>query len=136
MPPGAACPLRNPPLAEGRKGASSMGRRPLPEHELRRHQVNISLRDGELAELHRRAALARMAVHDYVRRRALSDRLRVVPPRRLGVEEFREVARLASNVNQIARSLNSGRGYVRPGIGLEIERLRELLEQLMPHKRD
>ena len=47
-----------------------------------------------------------MPIHDYVRRRALSDRLRVVPPRRLGAAEFREVRRLAVNVNQIARALN------------------------------
>jgi hypothetical protein len=113
-----------------------MGRRKLSEHELRRHQVNISLRDDERAELLRRADLARMPVHDYVRRRALSDRLRVVPPRRLGVEEFREVARLSSNVNQIARALNSGRGAVGPETARELERLRELLEQLMPQKRD
>ena len=113
-----------------------MGRRKMLDSERRRHQVNVSLRDDELAELHRRAELARMPVADYIRRRALSDRLRVVPPRRLGVEEFREVARLASNVNQIARALNSGRGYVRPGIDLELELLRELLAGLMPEKRD
>ena len=114
-----------------------MGRRSLAEHERRRHQVNISLRDDELAELRRRADRARMAVTDYVRRRALSDRLRVVPPRRLGVEEFREVARIGSNLNQIARALNSGRGEA---LGWrefrEIERLRELLGELMPEKRD
>ena len=113
-----------------------MGRRKLSDRERRRHQVNISLRDDERAELLRRADLARMPVHDYVRRRALSDRLRVVPPRRLGVEEFREVARLSSNVNQIARALNSGRGWVRPGAELELARLRELLAALMPEKRD
>ena len=113
-----------------------MGRRSLPDHERRRHQVNISLRDAELAELRSRAGAARMAIPDYVRRRALLDRLRVVPPRRLGAEEFREVARLAANVNQIARALNSGRGYVRPGIDVELELLRELLAGLMPEKRD
>lgn len=113
-----------------------MGRRALPERERRRHQVNISLRDDELERLHRRAGAARMAVTDYVRRRALSDRLRVVPPRRLGVEEFRLVARLSANVNQIARALNAGRGWVRPETELELERLRELLAGLMPEKRD
>ena len=60
----------------------------------------------------------------------------MVPPRRLGVEEFREVARLASNVNQIARVLNSGRSWVRPETELELTRLGELLAGLMPEKRD
>ena len=83
-----------------------MARPRLPASQQRRHQVNIRLRDAELAELERRASAARMPIHDYVRRRALSDRLRVVPPRRLGAAEFREVRRLAVNVNQIARALN------------------------------
>ena len=113
-----------------------MGRRALPEAERRRQQVNVSLRDAELQRLHDRAKAARMPVADYVRRRALSDRLRVVPPRRLGAEEFREVARLAANVNQIARALNTGRGWVRLETELELARLRELLDGLMPEKRD
>ena len=117
-------------------GPPRMGRRKLPPEERRRHQVNISLRDDERDRLHRRAERARMGVADYVRSRALSDRLRVVPPRRLAAEEFREVARLSSNVNQIARALNSGRGWVRPGAELELARLRELLAALMPEKRD
>ena len=133
MPGGTPVPHFGTPHSNG---AAVMGRRKLSDRERRRHQVNISLRDDERAELLRRADLARMPVHDYVRRRALSDRLRVVPPRRLGVEEFREVARLSSNVNQIARALNSGRGWVRPETARELERLRELLEQLMPQKRD
>ena len=61
----------------------------------------------------------------------------MVPPRRLGVEEFREIERIGSNLNQIARVLNSGRGEA---LGWqefrEIERLRELLGELMPEKRD
>lgn len=113
-----------------------MGRRKLPPEERRRHQVNISLRDDERERLRRRAGRARMGVADYVRARALSDRLRVVPPRRLGAGEFREVARLSSNVNQIARALNSGRGWVRPETARELARLRELLAALMPEKRD
>ena len=114
-----------------------MGRRSLADHERRRHQVNVSLRDDELAELRRRADRARMAVTDYVRRRALSDRLRVVPPRRLGVEEFREVARIGSNLNQIARALNAGRGgTVDWPVWRELDRLGELLGELMPEKRD
>ncbi len=111
-----------------------MGRRALPEEQRRRHQVNISLRDDELERLHARAGAARMSVTDYVRRRALSDRLRVVPPRRLGVEEFRELARLGANVNQIARALNSGRAWVRPEVELPLARLHELLAALMPEK--
>ena len=67
-----------------------------------------------------------MPVTDYVRRRSDSARLRVVPPRRLGAEEFREVARLPANVNQIARALNTGRGWVRPETELELAETRNL----------
>ena len=70
--------------------------------------MTLSLRDSELVELRRRASEARLPVPDYLRQRALSERLRVASPR-LAAAEFREVSRLAVNVNQIARCLHQGR---------------------------
>ena len=98
----AAPPLEPPNIA------APMARPTLPLTALRRHQVTLSLRDAELVELRRRASAARMPVPDYLRQRALSERLRVASPRRLAAAEFREVSRLAVNVNQIARLLASG----------------------------
>ena len=57
-----------------------MARPTLPLTVLRRHQVTLSLRDAELVELRRRASAARLPVPDYLRQRALSERLRVASP--------------------------------------------------------
>jgi len=112
-----------------------MARPKLNDAERRRNQVNLALRDGELAELRRRAGIARMAIPDYLRQRALSERLRIAPPRQLGVAEFREVQRLAVNVNQMARALNRG-AYLAAGAAHELAQLRGLLERLLPQEAD
>lgn len=112
-----------------------MGRPKLSQAELRRHQVTLSLRDAELFELRRRAGLARLSIPDYLRQRAISDRLRLTPARRLGVEEFRAVSKLAVNVNQMARAMNQGRELPAPAAE-ELARLRALLERLLPQVKD
>ena len=66
------------------KSAAPMARPTLPLTVLRRHQVTLSLRDAELVELRRRASAARLPVPDYLRQRALSERLRVASPQRVG----------------------------------------------------
>lgn len=112
-----------------------MGRPKLTPGQRRRHQVTLSLRDGELAELKRRAGIAGLSVPDYLRQRAIEGRLRVSDPRRLGAAEFREVQRLAVNVNQMARALHQGR---QPGWDAEraLLRLHQLLGRLLPEKTD
>lgn len=112
-----------------------MGRPRLSLGQLRRHQVTLSLRDRELAELKRRAGVAGLSVPDYLRQRAIEGRLRVSDPRRLGAAEFREVQRLAVNVNQMARVLHQGR---QPGWGGEraLVRLHRLLSRLLPGRYD
>ena len=108
-----------------------MARPKLPLTVLRRHQVTLSLRDGELVELRRRASAARLAVPDYLRQRALSERLRVASPQRLAAAEFREVSRLAVNVNQIARCLHQGR-LLPKGTRVAVERLRAIAPAAAP----
>ena len=112
-----------------------MARPKLPLTVLRRHQVTLSLRDAELVELRRRASAARLAVPDYLRQRALSERLRVASPQRLAAAEFREVSRLAVNVNQIARCLHQGH-LLPKGTRVAFERLRAVLLQLLPQAKD
>ena len=112
-----------------------MARPKLPLTALRRHQVTLSLRDGELIELRRRASAARLPVPAYLRQRALSERLRVASPQRLAAAEFREVSRLAVNVNQIARCLHQGR-LLPKATRVAFERLRAVLVQLLPQAHD
>ena len=112
-----------------------MGRPKLSQAELRRHQVTLSLRDAELFALRRRAGLARLSIPDYLRQRALGDRLRLTPARRLGAEEFRAVSKLAVNVNQMARAVHQGR-ELPASAAEELSRLRSLLERLLPQVSD
>ena len=44
----------------------------------------------------------------YLRRRALGQRVRIAAERRLGAAELRELNRIGVNLNQMARTLNSG----------------------------
>ena len=73
---------------------------------------------------------------DYLRQRALSERLRVASPQRLAAAEFREVSRLAVNVNQIARCLHQGPPASESGTRVAFERLRAVLLQLLPQAKD
>ena len=68
---------------------------------------------------------------DYLRQRVLRRGLRVSDPRRLGAEEYREVRRLAVNVNQAVHALHEGRPFS-PGAERALQRLHELLEALLP----
>ena len=118
--------------------AYQLGRRPhmarprLSPALLRRRQITLSLRDDELAELKRRAELARLSVAEYIRQRTTRDRLARRPAVRvLGTAEFREVNRLGVNVNQIARALNAGRP-IPADAAKTFYRLRSLLSQLLP----
>ena len=108
-----------------------MGRPKLTPTQQRRHQVTLHLRDAELAELKRQAGVARLRVPDYLRQRVLRRGLRVSDPRRLGAEEYREVRRLAVNINQAVHALHQGRPF-RPGAESALQRLHELLEALLP----
>ena len=86
---------------------------------------------AELAELKRQAGVARLPVPHYLRQRVLRRGLRISDPRRLGAEEFREVRRLAVNINQAVHALHQGRPFS-PSAERALQRLHELLEALLP----
>ena len=88
-----------------------MGRPKLTPTQQGRHQVTLNLRDAELAELKRQAGVARLPVPHYLWQRVLRRGLRISDPRRLGAEEFREVRRLAVNINQAVHALHQGRPF-------------------------
>ena len=112
-----------------------MGRPKLTPTQQRRHQVALHLRDAELAELKRQAGVARLPVPHYLWQRVLRRGLRISDPRRLAAEEFREVRRLAVNINQAVHALHQGRPFS-PGAERALRRLHELLEALSPGDRD
>ena len=112
-----------------------MARPKLSDDERRTQRVTVYLRPTELDALRGRAAAARLTVPEYLRQRALLTRLRIESPRRLAAAEFREVARLGSNLNQIARRLNQG-GSAPQDTPQVLGRLIDLLERLLPEADD
>ena len=64
----------------------------------------------------------------YLRRRALGQRVRSAVERRLGAAELRELNRIGVNLNQMARTLNSGAvSLPRRETQEEVERVGELV---------
>ena len=77
----------------------------LPKEQLRA-KVDTYLREDEKDVIARKARAAGLPVSTYVRRAALGHKLQTVPTP--NVEKWRELARLAGNLNQIAHAINGG----------------------------
>jgi len=108
-----------------------MPRPKLTPDVLRSRRVSVYLSPVELAELRRRAEAAQMSLPVYLRERALRSRAPSTDPRRLGANEFRQLAGLCGNINQIAHALNSGKRapvFTRA----ELLELRTLVSLVMP----
>ena len=67
----------------------------------------------------------------YVRRRALGQRVRAEEEHRLGTVERRELNRIGSNLNQVARRLNSGAARAPTGTRAVVMRVGELVAGLL-----
>ncbi len=84
-----------------------MGKRgpePKPENELRTVRLSVFMTEAEADEIERRAKLVGMRTPAYLREAGL-DRLPPTVPE-LNREAWTQLARAASNLNQIARNLN------------------------------
>jgi hypothetical protein len=66
--------------------------------------LKVRVSDGELADIRARAFEAEMTVSDFMRLRMMNYRLRQTPADK---ERLRHLARIGSNVNQLARWANS-----------------------------
>lgn len=81
------------------------GPKPRPREELRVHSVSCRLTDAELADLDERRG--KVARGEWLRLAALSTPPRIVPE--LNATAWAELARTASNLNQLTRALHEGR---------------------------
>lgn len=81
--------------------------RPLVRECALRTRVDVYLDAAERAEIHRRAAEARLPVSAFIRKSALGQRVATVPAG--NAERWSSLGRLTANLNQIAHHLNSGR---------------------------
>lgn len=68
--------------------------------------VSTRVSDSELAELRAKAALMGMKPADWLRHAALSRRLPSAPVPEINRTQYAELARLASNLNQLAKAAN------------------------------
>ena len=113
-----------------------MARPRLGEEERRRRTVGVRVTEAEETELRERAQAARLSMGAYLRRRALGQRVRSAVERRLGAAELRELNRIGVNLNQMARTLNSG-AVASPAETQEaLERVGELVAKLLAGERE
>lgn len=81
--------------------------RPLkPSRELRQ-RFDLYLDESEVDQIRANATAARLPMSTFVRRVALRQHIEL-PPSAGNIERWRELAPLASNLNQIARACNAG----------------------------
>ena len=92
--------------------------------------------EAEETELRERAQAARLSLGAYLRRRALGQRVRSTVERRLGAAEMRELNRIGVNLNQMARTLNSGAVSSPAETQEAVERVGELVAKLLAGERE
>ena len=113
-----------------------MARPRLDEQERRARTVGVRVTEAEETELRERAQAARLSMGAYLRRRALGRRVRSAVERRLGAAELRELNRIGVNLNQMARTLNSGAVSSPAETQEAVERVGELVAKLLAGERE
>lgn len=78
---------------------------PRPAEDVRRIRISVYFTANEATEVRRRAAKVAIAPAAYVRDSALRRLPKQVPE--INMTAYRELARVAANLNQIARNLNT-----------------------------
>ena len=86
---------------------------------------------AEAAAIAERAASARMTAAAYMRRRTLGRPVRVTAVHRLAAAERIELQRIGANLNQVARALHFGAGQVPAGTLEAVERVADLVADLL-----
>ena len=96
----------------------------------RNHQLNVALRDDELADLRARADARGLTLVDYARAALLNMRVAsysVVLPSKLDRLNHEQLKRIGNNLNQIARQLNALDRLAPPELDDCLRDLRELI---------
>jgi len=98
----------------------------------RTRQVNIRVNEEEYDVLASNASMAGMTVSEYVRKRALGRPVKAVPCR-FDAEAVLELARIGSNLNQLARLGNIARkaGTEEEFVYGRLEELREAIDDIL-----
>jgi hypothetical protein len=80
--------------------------RPLKPSRALRQRFDLYLDESEVEQIRANATAARLPMSTFVRRVALRQHIELPPPAE-NLERWRELAPLASNLNQIARACNA-----------------------------
>lgn len=105
--------------------------RPKKRHEdARTERLNLRLLPDERAEIEVRAAAVGLTPTDYVRRAVLSGRLASIVTRKADPSLVLAINRAGVNLNQIARTLNSGVDHIPGDLAETLERINRLLDRL------
>jgi hypothetical protein len=97
-----------------------------------RQRFDLYLDEGEVEQLRDNAAAARLPMSTYLRRVALRHRIEAPPPA-ANVARWRELAPLASNLNQLVRACHSGQAPegIYPAVAALAEQVRLLRLELL-----
>jgi hypothetical protein len=82
------------------------GRPLLPQEKIRR-RLDLYLTEEERGDAQAKASQARMPLAVYCRSAILGHQVKTLPP--LRAEAYAELARVAANLNQLAKAANQGR---------------------------
>lgn len=102
---------------------------PLGADKKRDHSVSVRMNPGELAWLDASRAAVQMRRGEYLRSAALGKLPPTIPE--LNREAWAALARVAGNLNQLAKAVNEGRA-----VGLDLQELRELRAAVQDCRRD
>jgi hypothetical protein len=100
-----------------------MGNRLLSAAELRK-RFDLYLTDDERASLQIKARAACLPMSTFLRRVALKKKIEQ-PPTEISRTQYAELARVGSNLNQIAAAINAGRAS-----GIDVDVINELATQV------
>ena len=115
---------RTPPFRRG-------GRPRKTDSEKRKLLISARVRQDELATIEGRAAENNIPLSDFLREQALSGTILVRRSRTLSAIDRHDLARIGSNLNQIARACNTtGDTFPARNIEATLDELRNLLRRI------
>lgn len=100
------------------------------QQEARSERLNLRLQPDERADIEARAVALGITPSDYARRLVIGGRLASVVAKKADPSLVLAINRAGVNLNQIARTMNSGAGHVPLDLADTLERINRLLDRL------
>jgi hypothetical protein len=94
------------------KRKKAKGRNPTPENEYRKHRVTVRFSEDEWKELNKKmASVGNSNMAAYIRSTTMEYKHTFRTESKSMAEALVQVKKLGANINQIARAINSDKGY-------------------------